>query len=168
MPHRDTYSSDTEREGGASVLGSWINDLPTDSRHVSLADVRGDVVILACAVSAGIHGALVPGHFEEGTGAGLGFVVATVTLAALVVWLTLRPANPFALAAAAATFAGLLASYALAITAGLPVLHPDPEPVEGLALATKAIEGAGLLAATSLFWRPRTTANLPQPKGTLA
>jgi hypothetical protein len=133
---------------------------------VSLADLRGDGVIIACAVSAGIHGALVPGHFDEGTGVGLGFVAATVALAGLLVWLTWRPANPSALAAAAVTFAGLLASYVLATTTGLPVLHPDPEPVDGLALVTKAIETAGLLAATSLLWRHLAVV-LPQPKGTL-
>jgi hypothetical protein len=133
---------------------------------VSLAELRGDIVILACAVSAGIHGALVPDHFDEGTGAGLGFVAATASLAGLVVWLTRRPANPSALAATAVTFAGLLGSYALATTTGLPVLHPDPEPLDGLALATKAIEAAGLLAATSLLWRP-VAVTLPQPKGTL-
>jgi hypothetical protein len=134
---------------------------------VSLAELRGDVVILACAISAGIHGALVPGHFDEGIGPGLGFVAATVALAGLVVWLTWRPANPSALAAAAVTFAGLLGSYVLATTTGLPVLHPDPEPVDGLALATKAIEALGLLAASSLLWRPRIAVALPQPKGTL-
>jgi hypothetical protein len=133
---------------------------------MKLAELRGDIVILACAISAGIHGALVPGHFDEGIGAGLSFVAATVALAGLVVWLTWWPANPSALAAAAVTFAGLLASYALAITTGLPVLHPDPEPVDGLALATKAIEAAGLLAATSLLFR-HVAVTIPQPKGTV-
>jgi hypothetical protein len=132
---------------------------------VNLAELRGDLVILACAVSAGIHGALAPGHFDEGTGAGLGFVAATVTLASLVVWLTRRPESRPALAVAAATLAGLIASYALAVTTGLPVLHPDPEPVDGLALGTKAIEAVGLLATTSLLWRS-VTVTLPQPKGT--
>ena len=122
---------------------------------MSLAELRGDVVILACAISAGIHGALVPGHFDEGAGAGLGFVAATVALAGLVVWLTWRPANASALAAAALTFGGLLASYALATTTVLPVLHPDPEPVDGLALATKAIEAAGLLLAMTLIRRTK-------------
>jgi hypothetical protein len=133
---------------------------------VNLAGLRADIVIIACAVSAGIHGALVPGHFDEGTGAGLGFVAATVVLAGLVVWLTRRPASLAALAAAAATLAGLLASYGLATTTGLPVLHPDSEPVDGLALATKAIEAAGLLAATSLLWR-HVAVTLPPPKGKL-
>ena len=132
---------------------------------MSLGELRSDVVILACAISAGIHGALVPGHFDEGTGAGLGFAAATVALAGLVVWLTWRPANASALAAAVLTFGGLLASYAIATTTGLPVVHPEPEPVDGLALATKAIEAAGLLAATSRLWG-HVAVTLPQPKGT--
>jgi hypothetical protein len=118
---------------------------------------RTDLVIVACAISAGIHGALVPVHFEEGTGAGVGFVVATLLLGALVVALTLRPASGLALAGAALAFAGLIASYAFAITTGLPVLHPGVEPVESLALFTKAVEGAGLAAAVLTL----------QPKGTL-
>jgi hypothetical protein len=132
---------------------------------VTIAELEADVVILACAVSAGIHGALVPGHFDDGTGAGLGFVAATVALAGLVVWLTLRPASAPALAAAAAVLLGLLATYALAITTGVPLLHPEPERVDGLALATKAFEAIGLVAASSLLRRP-LSALLPQPKGT--
>jgi hypothetical protein len=116
--------------------------------------VRRDVVILACAISAGIHGALVPEHFAEGFGPGVGFVVATVALAFVAVDLTLRPANALGPVAAVAVLAGLLASYALALTTGLPVLHPDSEPVDGLAVATKAIEAAGLLAALGLTQRP--------------
>ena len=46
-------------------------------------------------------------------------------------------------------------SYALATTSGLPLLHPDPEPVDSLALVTKAIEVAGLLAAVHLLVRGR-------------
>jgi CHASE2 domain-containing sensor protein len=133
---------------------------------VSSLELRRDVVILACAISAGIHGALIHGHFAEGTGPGLGFAAAAASLGGLAVWLTRRPASLPALATAAATFAGLLVSYALAVTTGLPVLHPDPEPVDGLALATKAIETVGLLAATSLLWHPVALTH-PQPKGTM-
>jgi hypothetical protein len=132
---------------------------------VRLAELKSDVVILACAISAGIHGALVPAHFEEGAGAGIGFVAATVLLAGLVVWLTASPASRLGLAVAAAVFVGLLGSYAFALTTGLPLLHPEPEPVDGLALATKAIEVVGLAVAASLLWRP-LTALTPQPKGT--
>jgi hypothetical protein len=107
----------------------------------------------------------VPEHFDEGARAGVGFAAATLLLAALVVWLTLQPASTLALAGAAATFAGLLAAYALVTTTGLPVLHPDPEPLDGLALATKAIEAVGLLAASSVLQRPLAVTFL-QPKGT--
>ena len=110
-----------------------------------------DVVILACAISAGIHAALVPEH-------GLPFVTATGLLAGTVLVLTLRPATAPALAAAATVLAGLLGSYVLAVTSGLPFLHPRPEPMNGLAFATKAIEAVGLATALAL---------LPRPKGPL-
>ena len=131
-------------------------------------NLRRDVVILACAISAGIHGALAPAHFDEGIGAGVGFVASTVLLAGLAFALTLRPANRMALVGAALVLAGLLASYGLAVTTGFPVLHPEQEPVDGLALATKAFEAVGLMTALDLLWR-RQAASLPltQPKGTL-
>jgi hypothetical protein len=113
--------------------------------------LRQDVVILACAISAGIHAALAPDHFHEATGAGLGFVVATVLLAALAVAVTFWPDDLHAPKLAALVFAGLIVSYGFAITTGVPVLHPDVEPVDGLALFTKAVEIAGLLASLSLL-----------------
>jgi hypothetical protein len=113
--------------------------------------LRQDVVILACAISAGIHAALAPDHFREATAAGLGFVVATVLLAALAVAVTFWPDDLHAPKLAALVFAGLIVSYGLAITTGVPALHPDVEPVDGLALFTKAVEIAGLLASLSLL-----------------
>ena len=62
----------------------------------------------------------------------MGFVVATVALAFVAVDLTLRPASTLGPVAAAVLLAGLLASYALALTTGLLVLHLDSEPVDGL------------------------------------
>ena len=129
--------------------------------------LRRDVVILACAVSAGIHGALAPAHFDEGVGAGIAFVVSAAMLGGLALWLTLRPAGPLPSAVAALVFAGLLASYALATTTGVPVLHPDPEPVDGLALATKAFELVGLVTALKPLRRRAISLPLIQPKGTL-
>ena len=114
---------------------------------------RVDALIVTCAISSGIHGALAPDHFREATGAGIGFVVATVLLAALAVRLTLRPGDRHSLAAAVLVFTGLIASYALAVTTGVPVLHPEVEPIDGLALFTKAIEVAGLVASFSLLTR---------------
>jgi hypothetical protein len=62
--------------------------------------------------------------------------------------------------------AGLLGSYALVATTGLPLLHPLPEPVDGLALATKAFEAVGLLAAISLLQRRGMPLRVIHPKGT--
>jgi hypothetical protein len=132
---------------------------------MTLAELRTDIVILTCAISAGIHGALVPDHFREGAGAGVGFVVATVLLAVLALALTRNPSQ-LALVGTTAVFIGLIVSYALVITTGVPVLHPDVEAVDGLALFTKAIEAAGLVTAASLVRRP-SLATRNQPKGTL-
>jgi hypothetical protein len=136
---------------------------------ITLAALERDVVIVACAISAGIHAALVPGHFAEGAGPGLGFAAATVLLTGLVAGLTHRPRSSVAVVGAAVVLAGLIAGYGLATTTGIPLLHPDPEPVDGLALATKAIEAAGLLAALHLlrYGRLAVLPTLQRPKGSL-
>jgi hypothetical protein len=128
-------------------------------------NLRRDVVILACALSAGIHGALAPAHFSEGVGAGLGFVVSAILLAALAVVLTVRPASSISLAVAVIVLAGLLGSYALATTTGVPLLHPQPEPVDGLALVTKVFEAVGLATAMNLLRRHPPLVLTPYPNG---
>ena len=68
---------------------------------MSFVALRRDLVILVCAISAGIHGALAPEHFAEGTRTpASASSPSTVLLAALAVALTLRPASALALAAA--------------------------------------------------------------------
>ena len=127
--------------------------------------LQRDGLILACAISAGIHAALVPAHLEEGRAAAGGFAVGAILLGALAIALTYR-ATPGLLLAAGALMTGLLVSYALAITTGVPVLNPDVEPVEGLALFTKAVEIAGLAAAADLL--VTRTQLIPRPRGVLA
>lgn len=127
---------------------------------------RRNAVIVTCAVSAGIHAALVPDHLEEGTGAAIGFAAAAVLLAVLAVVLTRSPSR-VAPIAAAAVFAGLIVSYLLVLTTGFPVLHPDVEPVDGLALVTKAVELLGLAAALALAGPPPLPTTLVNPKGRL-
>ena len=56
------------------------------------AAIERDVLILTCAISAGIHAALVPEHFAEGAGAGGGFVASVVLLAGLLAVLLTLPA----------------------------------------------------------------------------
>jgi hypothetical protein len=128
-----------------------------------------DAVIIACAISAGIHAGLAPGHFAEGTGAGLGFAGATLLLAALAAALTWRPST-LALVGAVVVLASLIGGYGLAVTSGLPLLHPAPEPIDGLGVFTKAVEVAGLAAAAHLLWRgrPEFAPHLLRLKGTSA
>jgi len=130
---------------------------------MSAITIRRDVLIVACAVSAGIHAALTPEHFGEGAGAGGGFLVAAILAGALTVVLTRRPESTAAIAAAAAlVLAGLIFSYVLAVTTGVPVLHPEVEAVDGLALATKAFEAVGIVAALELLRDGRTAAVVRQ------
>jgi len=129
---------------------------------MTFAELKVDVVILACAVSAGIHGALVPDHFAEGAGPGLSFALATALLAVLAVALTRNPSQP-ALLATAVVFAGLIAAYVAVIANGLPVVHPERETIDGLALFTKAVEVIGLFLALSLVRRPALS--VLEPKG---
>jgi hypothetical protein len=124
--------------------------MTTEGGQVTNTSTTRDLLIVACAVSAGVHAGLVPEHLHESTAAGGGFIVATLLLAGLCVALTVRPVKHMAFAVAALTFAGLLVSYALAVTSGIPVLMPQPEPIDGLALATKAVELVGLFAALAL------------------
>lgn len=130
---------------------------------MSHAELRTDVVIVACAISAGIHAALAREHFRETALAGAGFVVAALLLAALALVLTRRPTEA-TLAAAALVLAGLIGSYVLAVTTGIPVLHPDVDPVEGLAVLTKVVEALGLVAAAAGLRRPSLSLH---PKGAL-
>jgi hypothetical protein len=126
--------------------------------------VKRDLALITAAISAGVHAALVPEHFHERFAAGAGFVGATVLLGALVVWLTYSPRNARAAGALALVFAGLIASWALAVTSGVPVLMPEPEAVDGVAVATKLIEAAGLLLALGLV-RAERNGFVLQPEG---
>jgi hypothetical protein len=132
------------------------------------AGLRRDLLIVICGVSAGIHGALVPEHLREGAAVGGGFIAATVLLAALAVALTVRSDPRTSAAGAALTLTALLVSYGLVAWHGLPVLHPETEPLDAIALVTKAIEAMGLVLALSLVDRPRRAAHFPLEKGVRA
>jgi hypothetical protein len=135
---------------------------------VTVPVVERDLIIVSCAISAGIHAALTPEHLREETAAGVGFLVSTLLLAVLCVVLTHRPGSRVAAGVAGAVLSALLASYALAVTTGVPLLHPEPEPADGLGLATKAIELVGLAVAIHLVANGRPVRRLTrlQPKET--
>jgi 4-amino-4-deoxy-L-arabinose transferase-like glycosyltransferase len=113
-----------------------------------MSDLRRDLVVLSCAVSAGIHAALAPDHFEERIAAGVGFAASAIVLAALAAALA-RDSHPLLLDGAILTLAGLIGAYVLAVTTGVPIFSPEPEAIDSLALATKGIEVVGLLAAVA-------------------
>src|SRR5215210_1422783 len=52
---------------------------------LSRGDRPRDILVLCCAISAGIHGALARDHFAERTAAGIGFALSAVLLAAFAV-----------------------------------------------------------------------------------
>ena len=136
---------------------------------IAVASIERNAVVIVCAISAGIHAALAPSHFAEGVGAGGGFLASAVLLIGLGAVLR-RQETRAVLLATIVVLAGLIGSYVLAVTSGVPLLHPEPEPMTGLALITKAVEMAGLLAALHLLWRgrPAVAMSRPQLKGRLS
>jgi hypothetical protein len=116
---------------------------------------KRDLLIVTCAVSAGIHAALVPEHLAESAAAGSGFIAATVLLAAAAVALTVSSDLRPAAAGTGLLLIVLLVSYALVVWRGVPVLHPETEPIDALAVVTKAIEALGLGLASTFLRRPR-------------
>jgi hypothetical protein len=109
-----------------------------------------DLVVAACAISAGAHAALVPSHLDHDPRLGVAFAVAVVLLLGAGAALVHAPGSARAAQSAALLFTGLIASYAAATTVGLPLLSVEPEAVDGVALATKLVESLGLLFALKL------------------
>ena len=116
---------------------------------------RRDLLVVACAVSAGVHAALAPAHFRESFAEGAGFVAAAALLAAVVGGLAVRPRSRAVTLAAALVFGGLLVSYLLATTAGV-------EAVDSLGIDTKLVELLGLALAVDLS-RRRVTDRVMMP-----
>jgi hypothetical protein len=126
-----------------------------DRSRIGSDGMKSDVVVLVCAISAGVHAALAPEHFTHSAATGIGFAAAAILLAPLALLLARDPTNRPALIAAAVVLAGLLVAYVFAITTGVPLFLPDPEPVELVAVVTKVVELVGLVAAVSLLASPR-------------
>jgi hypothetical protein len=111
---------------------------------------RHDGLIVCCAISAGVHAALVPEHMQESYVTGAGFVAATGALVALVIGLTARPQSRAVTSSAVLVLLGLLVSFAVASTTGIPILHPDADPIDSVGVLTKADELLGLWFAARL------------------
>jgi hypothetical protein len=131
-----------------------------DGTTVVLVGRSRNMLIAACAASAGLHAGLVPEHLGEEPRLGIAFVLATLLLLALTVALTTGIQPRLSSTVAAATLAALIVSYVLSRTAGLPWLVEDTEPFNVVGLLTQGIQGAGLLAALSLCHRTGATASI--------
>jgi peptidoglycan/LPS O-acetylase OafA/YrhL len=113
-----------------------------------------NVVLIACAASAGMHAGLVPSHLVENLWLGIAFAASVGLLLALIValWRAGDPRRPAA-AAAAVVLAALVVAYSLSRTVGLAPLAKDVEPVDAIGLLTQGVQVAGLVAALLLCHR---------------
>lgn len=121
------------------------------SRNESLAAI---LIVLACAVSAGIHAGLAPEHLKEMPLLGVSFIAATVLLAASGVAVAFRSGAQGPAITAALLFGTLILAYTASRTTGLPVLEPKPEAVDWIGLVTVGAQLTGLVAALWLAAAP--------------
>ena len=84
------------------------------------------VVVLAAAVSAGIHAGLVPEHLAEMPLLGVSFIVSVLALLAIAAALAIRPEAQLPASLAAFLFAGLILAYAASRTTGCRSSSPSP------------------------------------------
>ena len=90
------------------------------------------MVVGVCAVSAGVHGALVPEHLQEAPALGVSFAVASVLLLLAGAVLVMRPEDQRAARVTALLLAGLIASWAASRISGIPVIQPHPDRLTAL------------------------------------
>src|SRR5918912_2222773 len=108
------------------------------------------VLLLAGAVSAGVHAGLAPEHLHEWLPLGAAFVASAAAAALLVAALVLRPASLWPPRVLGALLGGLVVAYAATRLAALPPLDPDREPLDALGVCTSALEALGLVDAFRL------------------
>lgn len=109
------------------------------------------LLVLTCAASAGAHAGLVPAHLNGEPRLGAAFLVAVVLLVAAAAAVVARPHDRRITSAAGLLLAGLLLAYIASRSTGIPVLDPEPEPLDAVGIVTTAVEGVGLLIALSLI-----------------
>ena len=108
-------------------------------------------LLAACAFSAGTHIALAPEHLGESALLGLSFLVAAVLLVALGLGAFTRPRSLRLPLLIALLSAALIAAYIASRSVGLPILHPESEPVDVVGVTTKAAELVALTLSLHLY-----------------
>jgi hypothetical protein len=119
----------------------------TQTHSESSVPLAAATVTFALAVSAGVHAGLTPMHLEEAPMLGAAFVLATIAAVAVGVAVAIRPHDFAPAAAAALLLSGLVLAYTASRTTGIPLLEPDPEPLDSLGLVTQAVQLLGVVCA---------------------
>ena len=116
-----------------------------------------NLLVAACAISAGVHVALAPAHVRESTITGAGFALAAVLLIAVAVAVTADAwSGRFTARSAAVLLAGLIGAYGISRSVGLPFGDEGVERVDVIGAVTEVVQLAGLGAAL-LLRRESTT-----------
>jgi hypothetical protein len=115
---------------------------------------RIGLLALAVTFSAGIHAALVPEHLEEIPPLGYAFIAAAAIGGLIAAALVVRPDDGRLPLLAALFCVGQIGTWALFVTAPVPGFVGTPEPVEAIALVSKAVEALGVALALPLIAPP--------------
>ncbi len=117
---------------------------------MKITSKRLGLIALAVTFSAGIHAALVPEHLKEMPPLGYAFIAAAVTGAALAWALISRPSDRRVALLAGLFCLGQIIAWVLFVTVPVPGFSGTPEPVEAIALVSKAAELLGVLLVLPL------------------
>jgi hypothetical protein len=138
--------------------GAWRRSEPhlaPAGRKTSAAQrILVEGLLIACALSAGVHIVLAPEHLSKSVLLGLSFIAAAVLLLALGLGVYMHPQSGLLALAIALLSSALIAAYAASRTVGLPVLHPAPEALDAIGVITKAVEAIALALSVRLLLEP--------------
>src|SRR5262249_5391079 len=129
---------------------------------------RTGLLALPVPFSAGIHAALTPEHLKETPPLGYAFIAAAIIGAAIAAALIARPRDQRVALIAGLFCLGQIATWALFVTLPVPGFSGTPEPIETIALISKAVELVGLaltypLASSALSALRPPWPSMPQP-----